>query len=143
VIAQQGSRRPHLSAEGPARRRRILAAYAALGAEAHVAVAVHDRGDDQVARDRCLGAVLETCRDLGVGRLTLDTRHPDRDRQDRRTIALRLRAAPFDLDYLHRGSRNEPLLSLPDAIGWAWGAGGEWRRLVAPVIGSVRRCDQV
>lgn len=145
AVVQRGSKRTHLSAEGAARRRQILGEYAqlGLGVEAHVAVAAYDRGDDQVPRDRCLATLLETCRDLGITRLTLDTRHPDRDRLDRRTIAVVLRdkLAPFDLDYVHRGSRDEPLLSLPDAIGWAWGAGGSWRRLVEPMIGSVSHCD--
>jgi hypothetical protein len=54
---------------------------------------------------------------------------------------LRDKLAPFDLDYVHRGSRDEALLSLPDAIGWAWGAGGSWRRLVEPMIGSVSHCN--
>lgn len=87
AVVQRGSKRTHLSAEGAARRRQILGEYArlGLGVEAHVAVAAYDRGDDQVPRDRCLAALLETCRDVGMTRLTLDTRHPDRDRLDRRT----------------------------------------------------------
>lgn len=140
-VVPRGSRRTHLSAESAGRRRQILRSYAALRhVAAHVAVAAYEGGDDQTSRDRCLAALVATCRRLGVVRLTVDTRLPDRDRLDRRTIATALRGlAPFELDYLHRGSRDEPLLSLPDAIGWAWGAGGEWRRLVEPLVGSVTR----
>lgn len=32
------------------------------------------------------------------------------------------------------GSREELLLSLPDAIGWALGAGGAWRKRVTSVV---------
>jgi hypothetical protein len=122
AVAQRGSKRTHLSAEGASRRRQILADYGRVGPgiEAHVAVATYECGDDQAPRNRCLSALVGTCRDLDVVRLTLDTRHPDRDRLDRQAIAAALRATPFSLDYVHRGSRDEPLLSLPDAIGWAW-----------------------
>lgn len=138
-VVPRRSRRTHLSAENDGRRRQILRAYSGLGhVEAHIALAPYEGGDDQAPRDRCLALLLATCRRLGVVRLTLDTRLPDRDRLDRRTIAAVVRGlAPFDLDYHHRGSRDEPLLSLPDAIGWAWGAGHAWRRMVEPVIGSV------
>jgi hypothetical protein len=54
---------------------------------------------------------------------------------DRRRRIL-LRAYP-SVQYTHRGSRSEPLLSLPDAIGWAVGAGGMWRRLVEPIVAEV------
>lgn len=140
-VVPRGSRRTHLSAENDGRRRQILRAYGGLGhIDAHIAVAAYHGGDDQAPRDRCLSALVTTCCRLGVVRLTLDTRLPDRDRLDRRTIAAVLRdLAPFELAYVHCGSRDESLLSLPDAIGWAWGAGGEWRRLVQPLVGSVAR----
>jgi hypothetical protein len=142
AVAQRGSKRTHLSAEGATRRQQILVDYVGLGCgiEAHVTVAAYDRGDDQVPRNRCLSALVTTCRDPDVVRLTLDTRHPDRDRLDRQAIVAVLREKPFCLDYVHRGSRDESLLSLPDAIGWAWGAGGRWRSLVEPIIGAVSRC---
>lgn len=41
--------------------------------------------------------------------------------------------APAQLRYTHRGSRDEPLLSLPDAVG----AGGTWRHLVDPIVTEV------
>ena len=37
----------------------------------------------------------------------------------------------FGYSYSHRGSRDEPLLGLPDAIGWAVGAGGRFAAQVA------------
>lgn len=65
-----------------------------------------------------------------------DTRGPDRDRADRRHLAhlRRTEVLADTVQFSHRGSRDEPLLSLPDAIGWSFGAGGAWRRKVEPII---------
>jgi hypothetical protein len=36
---------------------------------------------------------------------------------------------------------HEPLLATADAVAWAYGAGGDWRRRAEPMIESVARCD--
>jgi hypothetical protein len=36
-----------------------------------------------------------------------------------------------EVTYSHRGSRDEVLLGLPDAVGWAVGAKGRWWGLVS------------
>ena len=103
--------------------------------------ASYRQGDnDEPARQRCLDALLNDVTSLRVAVLVLDTRGPDRDAQDRRTIsrAVREGAAPSELVYAHRGSRDEVLLGLPDAIGWADGAGGRYSMLVDTVA---RRVD--
>ena len=65
---------------------------------------------------------------MRVVTIILDTRGPDRDEIDRRTIRHSIRdgIAPARLVYEHRGSRDEVLLGLPDAVGWAAGAGGAY-----------------
>ena len=40
--------------------------------------------------------------------------------------------------YDHRSSTSEPLLWAVDAVVWAVGAGGDWRRRVDPIV-TVRR----
>jgi hypothetical protein len=77
---------------------------------------------------------------MRVVTIILDTRGPDRDAIDRRTISLAIReaVAPARLAYEHRGSRDEALLGLPDAVGWADGVGGVYGELVWPVS---RRVD--
>ena len=133
-----GNRRTHMSAEGDRRRRILLRAYSQVGAVAHVVVASYRGGDDQSAREACLAAIVARSQRCGAAVLVLDTRGPHRDALDRRLIASTLRAsAGPSVQYTHRGSRSEPLLSLPDAIGWAVGAGGMWRRLVEPIVADV------
>jgi hypothetical protein len=34
----------------------------------------------------------------------------------------------------HRPSRGEPLLWAADAVAWAVGAGGDWKRRIDPVV---------
>lgn len=79
--------------------------------------------------------MLPDLRSLRVGALVFDTRGPSRDDKDRETIrrAISQGVAAPTLNYAHRGSRDELLLGLPDAIGWAAGAGSHSALLVAGI----------
>jgi hypothetical protein len=131
-----GRRRSHMSSLDDRRRRQVLDAYIRQGIPAYVAVADYPGGDDQPARQRCLNALLTAFVDLHVGVVVLDTRGENRDRLDRRLIAAAVtaRTAPTGLHYSHRGSASESLLSFPDAYGWAWGAGGHWKKRIEGAV---------
>lgn len=43
--------------------------------------------------------------------------------------------------YEHLAPHEEPLLWVADGVAWAWGAGTDWRRRVAPLLADVRRID--
>jgi hypothetical protein len=132
----RGRRRAHFSAEGDTVRRQILDAYCRLSTQVVVAVSEYLGGSDQAARDACLIALVESLEELAVGALVLDTRGVLRDRLDRQTIerALEAARAPREIYHAHRGSRDEVLLGVPGAIGWAYGAGGLWRKKIEPLI---------
>jgi len=89
------------------------------------------RSDEEAARACCVRELVRLC----VGRvatLTFDTRGADRDKADRQVIRRALtELGGAQVVYGHRGSRDEILLSLPDAIGWAVGARGRWWPMVA------------
>jgi hypothetical protein len=133
----RGNRRTHLSAESKARRRELLKAYGCVATDVRVFVAAYAGGDDHMARNACLVAAVAQSTQWRVAMLVLDSRGPHRDALDRRCLAAALRGTTTRLQYTHRGSRDEPLLCLPDAIGWAVGAGGMWRRIVDPVVTEV------
>jgi hypothetical protein len=139
AVFPRGNRRTHLSAENAGRRQAILKGYASLDITAHVVIARHLGRDDQPTRDACLDELVKRAVEWQVGVLVLDSRGSDRDHRDRRCIARLLRRweDPYDLHYTHRGSRDEPLLCLPDAIGWAVGADGLWKQLVDPVVDEI------
>jgi hypothetical protein len=135
-VLPPGQRRTHFSAERPSGRRQILDRYCRLAVEAQVAVAEYLGGNDQTARELCLSALSEKFSLRGVKAVVLDSRGPDRDRIDRRLFAHLEKRGLVDpmFTYTHRSSRDEILLGLPDAIGWAYGAGGQWRQQVEPLV---------
>lgn len=133
-----GQTRLHIASESPQRRRTILGAFSNLPILATTFETPHDRhSDDQVARDRCPRALADHALSSGLSVLVLDTRGPDRDRRDRRALTQAIRGSYGSLAYSHRGSRDEPLLALPDGIGWAVGAGRPRRELISDVARAV------
>jgi hypothetical protein len=57
------------------------------------------------------------------------------DATDRRHLARMTRDAGCPgVRYHHNRAAQEPLLAIPDAIGWAWARGGDWRRRVGPLV---------
>jgi hypothetical protein len=136
----KGRRRAHLSAESDSCRRQILRAYSELNVDARLVIVDHRGGNDQPARDHCLRILLGELGRLNVQAVILDTRQEHRDALDRRTVAQVVAAGDVsrELQYRHHGSRNEPLLWLPDAFGWAYGAGGVWRSLIARKVTVIR-----
>jgi hypothetical protein len=71
-----------------------------------------------------------------VSAWTLDDTHPAQRNRDRNTIghALQRIGGTAPVVYDHRRSHTEPLLWAADALCWAVGAGGDWRRRVAAVV---------
>ena len=138
-IVPRGQYRVHFSSESDARRRAALRSLVDLPIKATTYMARYDRrSDDQVVRDQCLRAFVAGLSGRVV-LVVLDSRGPHRDRLDR----IVLRDAPrapdrVELTYSHRGSRDEPLLALPDALGWAVGARRPWPALVAGVTTEIR-----
>lgn len=78
--------------------------------------------------------------DIGAGRLVVESRET-LDHRDRHSIAAVLDKASADLPYTHLPPHCEPGLWWPDAIAWAFGAGGAWRTMVMPLVGRVVDLD--
>ena len=98
--------------------------------------------DEEPARQRCLIELLAVI-NPNVAVLVLDSRGTHRDLNDRRVLRGALRVSGLDLPtYSHRGSSDEPLLALPDALGWAVGAGGHFAKQVALSVHEIFLSDQ-
>ena len=138
-----GRQRLHFSSEGDARRRQILAAMTRLPIAATTVAVPYRRGrDEEPARQRCLIEVL-TVINPAVAVVVLDSRGVHRDLNDRRVLREVIRGSGRDLPtYSHRGSSDEPLLALPDALGWAVGAGGHFAKQVALHVHEIFLSDQ-
>jgi hypothetical protein len=63
-----------------------------------------------------------------------------RDQSDRRIIHSALTVSGVELaavSYEHFRSHEEPALWVADAVAWCWGAGGEWRHRISPIVEGV------
>ena len=138
-----GRQRLHFSSEGDARRRQILTAMTRLPISGTTIGAPYRRGrDEEPARQRCLVELLAVLNPT-VAVLVLDSRGVHRDLNARRVLRGVMRASGRDLPtYSHRGSSDEPLLAVPDALGWAVGAGGHFARQVALYVHEIFLSDQ-
>jgi hypothetical protein len=133
-----GQRRIHISHESPRRRRALLDALARVeGLTGVVLTYRRPQGVDRIAgRHLLLRAAAGLVIGSGVTSWTLDDQEPVQQVRDRVSIAHALTGVDhhFHLVYDHRRSHTEPLLWAADALCWAVGAGGDWRRRVAVVV---------
>ena len=124
-----GQHRIHMKQEGDSRRRAILAALTAL----HLPVTIYrdstpDRREPQ-RRDACIDALVRNGLRDKCAELILELDRTLERSDHRRLIGAMSRASARDvLAHRHATAAAEPLLVIPDAIGWAWARGGDWRR---------------
>ena len=129
-----GQERIHFRTESDRQRRMIISGIASLGVSAEIVTA---SGATESSRAACLHELVLRLSDLPVRTYLLESRDQSRDRGDRRTIFTALSKAGCTARYDHALARQEPLLWLPDIIGWAHGHGGDWGRRVKPLMRSV------
>jgi hypothetical protein len=129
TLCAPGQRRIHFATEGDQRRRQLLSHFSALDARCFVYVAHHH---DQVeARSAIVKHAALHLLGLGVGRIVLEARQGQdhRDRADLFGVVGGDRGGST-ITYTHHTASAEPLLWIADAVAWAWGRGGVWRKQV-------------
>lgn len=138
ALLLRGQRRIHTSNES-ARRRRLL--LDTIGGLDHIrATALCFRRPAGVRRVEARRMVLRSATQLVVRHRvvawTLDDQDSAQLARDRATIAAALRqhGGATPLTYDHRPSDTDPALWAADAVCWAVGAGGHWRRRIDPVL---------
>lgn len=131
-------RRIHAANESHRRRRQVLDVIARHD-EITATVLRYRRapGVDRVAaRQTLIEAATTVVVKASVSLWTLDDIPPSQRARDRNIIGHALRradpAVPVVFD--HRPSHEEPLLWAADAICWATGAGGDWRRRIEAIL---------
>ena len=87
------------------------------------------------ARMACLRTLCADSRIQVASRMTLDF-STTREQDCRIFEEHRSRHKSHFPIYQHSPSRHEPLLWVPDAIGWCWGRGGFWKQLIEPCVTS-------
>lgn len=133
-----GQRELHFKFEKVSRQRLIADRIGALPVGVRVYVATCHRKQQEAARQRCLELIVGDLLARRAQRLVLDTRG-HRDTVDRLTLyrALGRKPSRTELTYEHEDSVAECLLWIADAVAWCYGAGGQWRQRVEPVITAV------
>jgi len=132
-----GQRRVHFSSERDGRRRKILKELTAAGVSAVVYDAPRARTEKE-ARDAIIGQLTDDVTAMGAALLVLE-QDDSIVASDKQIIIERLdKAGSRDLlRYEHLRAHAEPLLSVPDALVWAWAKAGNWRKMVQPLISDV------
>ncbi|MGQ0840366.1 hypothetical protein [Actinokineospora sp.] len=132
-----GQHELHFKKETPQRRRMVLSRLVDAGVRCRIYVADCAMGHEQ-ARQACLARLTEDILAAEAHRLVLDSRDR-RDRFDAATIRAVLGKVARDscLVYEHLCSHQEELLWVADAAAWAFGAGGDWLRRIAPLVTEV------
>jgi hypothetical protein len=127
-----GQRRLHFAKERDDRRRQFLARIVQLPVQASFFMAT---GHAVPARRTCLQDALVSLADTQVSRLVIELAEPEYER-DRQSIAGVAGKVPW-LDTAsveHMPGHTDPMLWVPDALAWAYGAGGSWRSQVEQLI---------
>jgi hypothetical protein len=128
-----GERRVHFQSERDGRRREVLGRLV----DAELRTKIYESvGKPDAARPAALLQLTEDLVKLDARRLVLESRGQAADRRDRQVIARVVGPRP-ELAYEHLRPHEEPLLWIPDAVAWSYGAGGEWRRRARPLVDDV------
>ncbi len=132
-----GQRRLHFNNERESRRSQILGELLEFPIEAIIYEAA-DKVNEKAARDRCLTRLIRDHLERDVRRLIIEKEESRMDadrtilRKETQAVALR-----EPLTYEHLRGFEEPLLALPDALGWCWARGGHWRVRVKAMVRDV------
>ncbi len=127
-LRARGQGRLHFATESDRRRRQLLTAISSVEANSTIFVASHR--DQVTARSAIVRYAAPHLHELGVRRLVIEARQ-GQDQRDRADLYAALGPSPNPpMSYLHHTASAEPLLWIPDAVAWAWGRGGAWRKRV-------------
>jgi hypothetical protein len=122
AMCRPGQRRIHFANERPDRRRQLLASMTGFPLEIYF---FEPSGPHVSARRSCLQDALATFADEAVVRWVMESGDAENDR-DRQTASLMAEKVTWlsTIHLEHLKPFEEPLLWVPDAIGWAHGASG-------------------
>ncbi|HEY3438393.1 MAG TPA: hypothetical protein VGK35_11970 [Actinotalea sp.] len=135
ALVMPGQRRIHAFKESPARRRLILDRFTELGFTATLYEASGVYKTDWQRRAACLERLVTDVAEVRDARLCLETADGVDQRDRQQLIGLTRELGCRDtLTYEHQHAAQEPLLAVPDMIGWAWTRGGDWKRRADPMV---------
>jgi hypothetical protein len=134
-----GQRQLHLKDEKDGRKRTIAQAFVEAGVRATVYCAGPAYRNERERRGACLRALIEDHAEIADVRIVFDEDETMVRFDNQKLVEYTRTAGCRDtLSYEHKRSHTDPLLAIPDAVAWCWAKDGDWRRLIAPAVTSVR-----
>lgn len=132
-LRRAGANRLHMAKESTEHRKKILAAICAQPVTATIYVSRY--ATNREGRSEIMRRIVA---DLAVDGVAIES-GVGQDDHDRAALYDAVHKAGLEgsFSYQHLVPRSEALLWLPDAIAWAWGAGGDWRRRVDRVVSAI------
>ena len=133
-------RRLHFSKESSQRRIFLLEEVSTLPIQALI---YSSTMKEPYSRQEIMAALLNDLSAVGCKRLIIERREAGQDARESAQIAAAIRSGkvPAKMIYDHLRGHEEPLLWVADAVAWAYGAGGEWRRRSMKLIERARSVD--
>ena len=133
-----GQRRLHMVKEKPSRARTILSTFGELGLSVTLYQAGRTYRTENQRREACLRRLVQDVSAADHSRLLLE-RDESLVKSDRRVIQREHKRLGCSFSYDHDVAAQEPLLCIPDAVAWAWGRGGDFRRRAELLVTDVVR----
>lgn len=127
VLMLPGQRRLHMVKESQGRQRKILSAFEEVGASITLYRAGRAYRTDLERREACLRQLVSDMKAGDHSRLLLE-RDETLVKSDRKIIQREHKRLGCSFRYDHDAAAQEPLLCIPDAVAWAFGRGGDFRR---------------
>ena len=137
-LLMPGQRELHFKRERTSRQRSIADLVAQLPISVSLYSTLSTPRTAEQSRQHCMARLVEDLCERNAHRLVLDSRD-ECDRHDTTTIETVLRRYPAKngLTYDHFTSQSDPLIWVADIAAWCYGANGDWRRRIMPIIDAV------
>jgi hypothetical protein len=135
-LRKSGQRSIHAKHESDSRRRKILGELVKCDLiKAWIYTAPRPA---RLARDICLEMLCSDLIDNNISQLVLDGGESKQNQRDRTTLQQALFKLDSTIQYRHSEFAKDACLWAADMVAWAFGAGGEWRQRIRPVIVLIR-----
>ena len=126
--------RLHMAKENVHNKKSILNQVSSMEVVAQVITISISGQSQRKARDKCLKSLVGQLLEMKVQRVVIES--CDQDKADLQVMGDELArlGALHVISIVHMRPHEEPLLWIPDVIGWAYGKAGAWRKKIEGLL---------
>jgi len=139
-IVGRGQKKIHFNNESDDRRKVILDQIAQANIKSIIYFS--ECADDIGARYGCFSQLLREVPGIRCNRIVVESRESQDHRDEKWFLSARSRLG-YHVNLAHLPPHSDPLLWVPDAIGWSYGRKGQWRNKVTnlKLVEAVKSVD--